>query len=190
MNEELTPQNSDDGWAFDITPPDPDEIRVHTLNGGLFISHSSRDHGVIQASVIPVVEEIFEPVMYFYYDAERGGTFYAKAVRTGLWSCTSVLVLLSPNSLKSNWVRTEVTAAKDWSRVLLFAMITHCEATEIANSFVSQKQLSDLIDITSDDAGRLRRALYRLPPPLFHSPGETLADRARKTLRRFWMRRF
>jgi hypothetical protein len=191
MNEEATSQNSDDGWAFDINPPDSYEP-VHTLKGGLFISHSSRDHGLIQASVLPVFEEIFEPMMYFYYNAERGGSFYARAVRTALWSCASVLVLISPNSLKSNWVRTEVRAAKDWGRKLEFAKLIPCDA-EIANSFLSPEQLSSVIDISGDPrraARRLRRLLFRLPPPLFHPSGEKLVGRARKTLQRFWMRRF
>jgi hypothetical protein len=161
-------QDREDAWTFDISLPGPNESKVGILNGGLFISHSSLDREIIEAFVIPVVEEIFG-AGYFFYNAQRGGKLYASFVRRGLWSCASALVLISPDSLKSNWVRSEVRAAKDWGRDVAFAKILPCNPAELADSFLGRERSSRLIDISGDSrraARRLRRGLFGLPPYL------------------------
>jgi hypothetical protein len=76
---------------------------------GVFLSHSSVDKGFVTKLAIDLVAEGF-PVWFDSWELETGAPL-SRRIYDGLDDSDSVLVLLSPNSLGSEWVRKEIEGA-------------------------------------------------------------------------------
>src|SRR5262245_4246888 len=73
----------------------------------VFLSHSSKDRRFVEQKLIPFLKSHGVKPWYSTVDIRTADDF-ERSIREALLSCDSFLVVLSPNSVKSEWVRAEV----------------------------------------------------------------------------------
>ena len=72
----------------------------------IFLSHSSLDRKFIEEKLIPFLKDHGVELWYSTIDIKTSED-WERAIAKGLKSADSILVVLSPNSVKSDWVRAE-----------------------------------------------------------------------------------
>jgi serine/threonine protein kinase len=73
----------------------------------VFVSHSSKDRAFVEQELIPVLERSRNPTWYAKKDIKSASVWERTVIR-GLVSCPWFLLVMSPRSAKSDWVRDEV----------------------------------------------------------------------------------
>jgi len=97
--------------------------------GGLFISHTGSDTQRILKEVIdPVVFERFPADGYFLHNAKSGGAdSYRSLVQAAIHWCDKFMLILSRQSLESEWVHAEVEWAIAHSRPIIVLKMDEIE---------------------------------------------------------------
>jgi hypothetical protein len=136
----------------------------------VFISYSSNDHDLVRSLVVQPLEKHGLHV-WFSKDSIHGAEDWEKRIRPALVSNDWFLVALSPNSVRSEWVRAEVDWAldnrKDW---LVPVLIGDCNP-EDCHLRLRQIQYIDLRQ--GNPAGKA--ALLNLP---WHGPPQGQGNEA------------
>jgi predicted nucleotide-binding protein len=82
----------------------------------LFASYSMKD----RAEVVPFIEALQEVGVRVFYDATlQPGQQWEQALLHALDHAAGLLIFVSPNSMQSEWVRRELTKARDQSKLIL-----------------------------------------------------------------------
>jgi Leucine-rich repeat (LRR) protein len=76
----------------------------------VFLSHSSKDSNFVSTELVPLLESNGVSTWYSIVDI-RSAEEWERSIREGLESCDWFLVVVSLNSVQSEWVRAEV----DWA---------------------------------------------------------------------------
>lgn len=97
----------------------------------VFISHSSRDRKFAEGEIIPVLNRHGVETWYSSDDIVTAAE-WEKTIREGLKSCDWFLVVISPRSIESEWVQSEVHWAAEhrWGRIIP-VVIEPCDPTEL-----------------------------------------------------------
>ncbi len=87
----------------------------------IFISHSNQDNAII----VPIVQQLRAAGMGVWIDYEniRGGAEWLCEIEAGIARCEAVLVILSPTSAASAWVKRECLYAFQLQKPLLVALV-------------------------------------------------------------------
>jgi hypothetical protein len=78
----------------------------------VFLSHASQDREFVERELIPLLRENGVDTWYSR-ETIRTSEEWEDSIRSGLNGCDWFLVVLSPRSVTSDWVRTEVHWALD-----------------------------------------------------------------------------
>jgi TIR domain len=134
----------------------------------VFISHSSRDHELVQSRIVAPLKQQGLRVWYSR-DAISGAEEWENSIRHALATCDWFLVALSPNSVSSTWVQAEVAwAVKNrWGKIVP-VLIVDCDPADCHLKLPMLQR----IDLRSDDPST-RNQLARVweksdgtvPPP-------------------------
>jgi hypothetical protein len=91
----------------------------------VFISHSSKDRGFVEGEVIPFLKGIGVDAWYSKDDI-RTSADWEKSIREALHLCDWLLVILTPNSIHSEWVQCEVHWALENKRNRVIPVMMSC----------------------------------------------------------------
>ncbi|MEM0970227.1 MAG: toll/interleukin-1 receptor domain-containing protein, partial [Verrucomicrobiota bacterium] len=78
----------------------------------IFLSHSSKDRTAVEGSVLPVLDDAGLSPWYSASDIHSAHDWEV-AIRSNLIRCQWFAVVLTPQSIKSDWVKAEVNWAMD-----------------------------------------------------------------------------
>src|SRR5262245_255100 len=96
----------------------------------VFISHSSKDRAFVEHELVPLLEH-HSINTWYSRSAIRTAAVWEDEIRLGLGASDWFLVVLSPNTAESDWVRAEVRWALDKRRGRFIpVMIADCDPAE------------------------------------------------------------
>lgn len=124
----------------------------------VFVSHSTHDRGFVEKQIVPVLEENgYRP--WYAPQATLTGEQWEDSIRSGLESCELFLVVLSPASVKSEWVRAEVHwAINNRKEKVLPVLMQSCRPEDLH----LQLPLLQHLDFSSDNSLARNRLIAAL----------------------------
>jgi hypothetical protein len=97
----------------------------------VFISHSSKDRNFVEGEVIPFLKGIGVDAWYSRDDI-RTSADWEKSIREALDLCDWLLVILTPNSIHSEWVQCEVHwALENKKNRVIPLMLSRCDPSHL-----------------------------------------------------------
>src|SRR5262249_42425871 len=92
----------------------------------VFISHATPDRSFVERAIIPLLEKHGIQTWYARTDIQ-GASEWERAILNGLRSCDQLLVVMSPRSARSKWVKREVDWAFAKERPVVPVMLEDCD---------------------------------------------------------------
>jgi formylglycine-generating enzyme required for sulfatase activity len=92
----------------------------------VFISHATPDRSFVEREIIPLLEKHGIQTWYARTDIQ-GASEWERAILNGLRSCDQLLVVMSPRSARSKWVKREVDWAFAKERPVVPVMLEDCD---------------------------------------------------------------
>jgi len=133
----------------------------------VFISHSSQDRYFVESKIIPVFAR--HKIDYWYSKRDlKSAAQWEREIRTGLERCDWLLLVLSPNSVASRWVKAEVDWAVEhrWGKIEPI-LLEECDPEDL-HLMLPQLQYVDFHADETIGEGELDEWAGRLevkPPP-------------------------
>src|SRR5207302_3802478 len=95
-----------------------------SLMAKVFISHSVEDHAFVKQEIVKFLES--QGIDTWFAENEiQAADRWEQSIRHGLESCDWFLVVMSPRSAQSKWVKAEVSWAIDKREGRLIPVLIH-----------------------------------------------------------------
>ncbi len=123
----------------------------------IFISYSSKD----EKEAIEISEKLEKNEITFFLAKKsiKGGEVFRDAIRDALEKCSELFLLLTPNSLKSNWVTLEYSAA--WAlKKHIVPILLRCTVEDLPD-FIQKIQARDFHDLDNVISEFTKRSTIR-----------------------------
>jgi membrane protein YdbS with pleckstrin-like domain len=109
-----------------MTAPDPSAIGPK-----VFVSHSSKDRALVEREIIQLLERHGIDTWYARHDIAGAEQWHDK-IAGALKDCRSFIVVLTPNSVDSTWVKTETRWAMNRPEIRVVPVVTEdCDSDAI-----------------------------------------------------------
>jgi hypothetical protein len=157
----------------------------------VFISHATPDRNFVEQEIIPLLEKNGVETWYARTDIQ-GAAEWERAILAGLRSCDHFLVVMSPRSAASKWVKREVDWAFTKDRPVVPVMLEDCDPDAFhfglaaiqfvdfrGGTEVGRQRLLDVFRTTS----RQRRPTSMAAAPQVARPRAPIWDARRKWAR-------
>jgi len=120
----------------------------------VFISHSSTDQPYVEREIVELLER-HGIATWYSRDSIHGAEEWESRIRVGLTQCDWFLVVLTPDAVKSEWVKTEVHWALEHRRGKVVPLL--CEDCDIAacHLMLPRVQFVDFRRINKESRRRL-----------------------------------
>jgi hypothetical protein len=128
------------------------------MTATVFVSHATPDREFIERHLIPFLQG--HGVKTWYCKEQIGtGAHWERAIRDGLESSDWFLVVVSPSSVKSEWVKTEVDWAVEHRMERLIPVIIGPGSASDIHLRLRMVQAVDWREVSNEAKGRLLDAL-------------------------------
>jgi hypothetical protein len=91
----------------------------------VFISYGHDDKKFVQKMAGELAKDNFES--WWDFDALKGGHDWQKEIQQGIKRCDFFLVVLTPQSVESEWVNKEITYANEYKKKIIPIRLKECE---------------------------------------------------------------
>ena len=91
----------------------------------VFISYEHKDKRFVKKLAGDLVKEDLEP--WWDFDALKGGHNWQKEIQQGIKRCDFFIVVLTPQSVESEWVNKEITYANEYKKKIIPIRLKDCE---------------------------------------------------------------
>ncbi|MCC6975109.1 MAG: toll/interleukin-1 receptor domain-containing protein [Anaerolineae bacterium] len=151
-----------------LPPPSPNP----RMKDHLFISYAHADRAFVER----LAKDLRDRGHVVWIDIEgiRGGDQWRQAISDGVSASAVVLLALSPDSVKSEWVGIEIKAARDYGKKIIPLLVRPFKDKADQDAYdrlgLEAIQYRDFTGADGYD-GALRKLLIDLPKPLAGVPG-------------------
>ncbi|MCC6975533.1 MAG: SUMF1/EgtB/PvdO family nonheme iron enzyme [Anaerolineae bacterium] len=152
-----------------LAPPSPNpRLRDH-----IFISYAHADRAFVEKLVGNLRERGY--LVWIDLDGIRGGDVWRQAISDGVSASGVVLVILSPDSVKSEWVKIELTIARKQGKKIVPLLAHPLVTTEDRLAYERMNlEAIQYLDFTQDYRQGLKRLLF---PGVLPAPETSFRDR-------------